>query len=224
MGLTDARTINQSAPFDHPELFRAERTPSGCETDIRYRTILLHPGQATDQLLTITQTGKSGGRPFADISSETCWRTEAPFLITQTARIDSGATCDGAITLENFRKRLPSLAANDNFPGADCSGRRRNRNTPPSPAKVPAVARRPLLPLTSSAFFCNLRLLIRSAHVMQSPVPRIRHCRPGCKSAGGWLQINGHVIRVPQNTILQMPANTLTWEEVFEYNPAGSGR
>jgi hypothetical protein len=31
----------------------------------------------------------------------------------------------------------------------------------------------------------------------------------GCKGTGGWIQINGHVIRVPQNTILQMPANTL---------------
>jgi hypothetical protein len=45
----------------------------------------------------------------------------------------------------------------------------------------------------------------------------------GCKASGGWIQINGHVIRVPQNTILQMPANTLTWEEVFEYNSVGSG-
>ncbi|HEX3153224.1 MAG TPA: hypothetical protein VHV32_01305, partial [Candidatus Angelobacter sp.] len=45
----------------------------------------------------------------------------------------------------------------------------------------------------------------------------------GCKAAAGWIQINGHIIRVPQNTILQMPANTLTWEEVFEYNSIGSG-
>jgi hypothetical protein len=45
----------------------------------------------------------------------------------------------------------------------------------------------------------------------------------GCKASGGWIQINGHVVRVPQNTILQMPANTLSWEEVFEYNSIGSG-
>jgi hypothetical protein len=43
----------------------------------------------------------------------------------------------------------------------------------------------------------------------------------GCKASGGWIQVNGHVIRVPQNTVLQMPANTLTWEEVFEYNSIG---
>ena len=41
----------------------------------------------------------------------------------------------------------------------------------------------------------------------------------GCKSSGGWLQINNDIIRVPANTVVTFPNTFLTWEEVFENNP-----
>jgi hypothetical protein len=43
----------------------------------------------------------------------------------------------------------------------------------------------------------------------------------GCKTAGGYIQVNGITVRVPSNTIVQFPANTITWEEIFELNPTG---
>ncbi len=94
-------------------------------------------------------------------------------------------------------------------------------DTPPTPAKMPA-SQGGVAPFDMTGFiqFASVdSVCTRNDNVSQTnpPMPA------GCKSAGGWIQINGHVIRVPQNTVLQMPANTLTWEEVFEYNPLGSG-
>jgi len=62
-GLTDPRTVNQSAPFDHPQLF----VPNGHPADANGYPVKndpAHPGQATDQLLAIPATGKSGGNPL----------------------------------------------------------------------------------------------------------------------------------------------------------------
>ena len=47
--------------------------------------------------------------------------------------------------------------------------------------------------------------------------------------SGGSMTINGHVVVVPRNTILQMPAFALTWQEVFALAPlpyglAGNGQ
>lgn len=41
----------------------------------------------------------------------------------------------------------------------------------------------------------------------------------GCKTSGGWLQVNGTVIRIPANTVVLFPNTFQTWEEVFEKNP-----
>src|SRR5882724_522732 len=54
-----------------------------------------------------------------------------------------------------------------------------------------------------------------------SPTPDNPPKPDGCKTAGGWLRINNQTIRVPANSIVQFPANTLTWEEVFEFNSTG---
>ena len=94
-------------------------------------------------------------------------------------------------------------------------------DTPPTPATMPA-SQGGVAPFDMTGFiqFASVdSACTRNDNVSQTnpPMPA------GCKSAAGWIQINGHVIRVPQNTILQMPANTLTWEEVFEYNSLGSG-
>jgi hypothetical protein len=42
---------------------------------------------------------------------------------------------------------------------------------------------------------------------------------PGCKTSGGWLQINNDVIRIPANTVVFFPNTYQTWEEIFENNP-----
>ncbi|HEV7553261.1 MAG TPA: cytochrome c peroxidase [Candidatus Angelobacter sp.] len=62
-GLTDPRAVSQSAPFDHPEL----QVPNGHPADPSGYPVQndpTHPGQATDQMLTIAPTGKNGGSPL----------------------------------------------------------------------------------------------------------------------------------------------------------------
>ena len=46
---------------------------------------------------------------------------------------------------------------------------------------------------------------------------------PGDVLAGGTITVNNQVIIVPRNTILQMPAAALTWQEVFTLAPAPYG-
>src|SRR5690242_18647528 len=84
---------------------------------------------------------------------------------------------------------------------------------PPSPAKIPA-SQGPVSPFDITGFIQFAS--VDSNCTGNPPQPA------GCKGAGGWIEVNNHVIRVPQNTVLQMPANTLTWEEVFEFNSTGN--
>ncbi|HYX53819.1 MAG TPA: cytochrome c peroxidase [Candidatus Limnocylindrales bacterium] len=61
--LTDPRTVNQSAPFDHPELF----VPNGHPADANGYPVQndpKHPGQATDRMLQIPAVGRNGGTPL----------------------------------------------------------------------------------------------------------------------------------------------------------------
>jgi len=46
---------------------------------------------------------------------------------------------------------------------------------------------------------------------------------PGDVLAGGTVQVNGHTIIVPRNTIFQMPAFALTWQQLFTMAPAPYG-
>jgi cytochrome c peroxidase len=62
-GLTDPRAVNQSAPFDHPQLFVPNGHPAGAY-GYPVQNDPAHPGQATDQLLQIAPTGKNGGAPL----------------------------------------------------------------------------------------------------------------------------------------------------------------
>lgn len=41
----------------------------------------------------------------------------------------------------------------------------------------------------------------------------------GCKTSGGWIQINNDIIRIPANTVVILPNTYMTWEEIFENNP-----
>jgi cytochrome c peroxidase len=62
-GLTDPRTVGQSAPFDHPQLL----TPNGHPHSGNGYPVVVdpkHPGQATTQLMEIPAVGKNGGKPL----------------------------------------------------------------------------------------------------------------------------------------------------------------
>jgi cytochrome c peroxidase len=62
-GLTDPRTVNQAAPFDHPQFF----TPNGHPQSANGYPVQQdpdHPGQATTQLMEIPATGSNGGKPL----------------------------------------------------------------------------------------------------------------------------------------------------------------
>jgi cytochrome c peroxidase len=62
-GLTDPRTVNQSAPFDHPQLLVANGHPPDAN-GYPVQNDPKHPGQATDRMLEIPASGKSGGAPL----------------------------------------------------------------------------------------------------------------------------------------------------------------
>lgn len=61
-GLTDARTVKQAAPFDHPQLF----TPNGHATDSNGYPVKdpQHPAQAITNLMEVPATGANGGKPL----------------------------------------------------------------------------------------------------------------------------------------------------------------
>jgi hypothetical protein len=46
---------------------------------------------------------------------------------------------------------------------------------------------------------------------------------PGDPHSGGTIQVNGHTITVPRETIVILPANALTWQEMFAQAPAPYG-
>jgi hypothetical protein len=52
-----------------------------------------------------------------------------------------------------------------------------------------------------------------------APTPDNPPLPDNCKITGGWIQLNGTLIRVPQSTVVIFPNTLLTWEEAFELNP-----
>ncbi len=62
-GLTDPRTVKQSAPFDHPQLIVANGHPAGNAYPVQADP--QHPGQATNQFMEIPAVGSNGGKPLA---------------------------------------------------------------------------------------------------------------------------------------------------------------
>lgn len=61
-GLTDPRTVSQSAPFDHPQLFTTNGHPVGSNGYPVKDSA--HPGQAANQFMEVPATGQSGGKPI----------------------------------------------------------------------------------------------------------------------------------------------------------------
>jgi hypothetical protein len=62
-GLTDPRTVKQSAPFDHPQLIVANGHPAG-GNGFPVQADPQHPGQATNQFMEIPAVGTNGGKPI----------------------------------------------------------------------------------------------------------------------------------------------------------------
>jgi hypothetical protein len=62
-GLTDPRTVKQSAPFDHPQLLTPNGHPEG-PNGFPVDKDPAHPGQAKDQLMEIPAVGSAGGKPL----------------------------------------------------------------------------------------------------------------------------------------------------------------
>jgi len=62
-GLTDPRTVKQSAPFDHPQLLTPNGHPQG-PNGYPVARDPGHPGQAKDQLMEIPAVGATGGKPL----------------------------------------------------------------------------------------------------------------------------------------------------------------
>jgi hypothetical protein len=61
--LTDPRTVAQAAPFDHPQLFTPNGHPQAAN-GYPVQPDLMHPGQATNQLMEIPAVGAKGGTPL----------------------------------------------------------------------------------------------------------------------------------------------------------------
>jgi hypothetical protein len=90
---------------------------------------------------------------------------------------------------------------------------------PPSPAILPAYQSIPFGFATTG--FIQYASVDHLCLANPNPTPANPPKPDGCKTAGGWIEINNQTIRVPANAVVQFPANTLTWEEVFENNPTG---
>src|SRR5215475_9349288 len=93
-----------------------------------------------------------------------------------------------------------------------------NAQTWPAPAVPPTPAQTPAYAPPATGF--EMTGFIEYASVDQmclpnpDPTPENPPKPDGCKTSGGYIQVNGISVRVPANTVVQFPANTLTWEEV----------
>jgi hypothetical protein len=74
--LTDPRVANQSAPFDHPELY----VPEGEKTDASGNVVTNVRGQAVDCFRQVPATGAAGGAPLAPFPAPTTQCADAPDL------------------------------------------------------------------------------------------------------------------------------------------------
>jgi hypothetical protein len=90
---------------------------------------------------------------------------------------------------------------------------------PPTPAILPAYQSIPFGFTTTG--FIQYASVDQLCLANPNPTPANPPKPDGCKTAGGRIEVNNQTIRVPANAVVQFPANTLTWEEVFENNPTG---
>ena len=75
---------------------------------------------------------------------------------------------------------------------------------------APAAAAAVALPTLASSTQFDITGFIQSATLDT----------PGDVHSGGVLVLNGHRVIVPRNTVVILPANALTWQELFTHAPA----
>lgn len=93
---------------------------------------------------------------------------------------------------------------------------------PPPPIVEPAYQTRPAgVTITGQIQYASLDATPGLCNKDDNPAPTPDNppLPDGCKTTGGWIQINDELIRVPASTIVVFPNTFLTWEEVFELNP-----
>src|SRR5438270_9295947 len=74
-------------------------------------------------------------------------------------------------------------------------------DVPPAPAKMPA-SQGGVAPFDITGFI-QFASVDSTCARNGNPTAENPPSPAGCKAAGGWIQVNGHIIRVPQNTVLQ---------------------
>ncbi len=111
--------------------------------------------------------------------------------------------------------------------------------TPPTPATIPAFQTVPIgfdtlgfIEYASVDALCDpvppappldVTAGVSSPAATPTPTPGVP-TPAGCKTSGGWIQVNNDTIRIPQNTVVVFPNTLMTWEEAFENNPTGVPR
>lgn len=93
----------------------------------------------------------------------------------------------------------------------------------PKPAMPPTAAKLPGYQTTPSGFddlgFIQYASVDQMCDPLPAPPAPQTPTPAGCKTSGGWLQINNDVIRIPANAVVFFPNTYQTWEEIFENNP-----
>lgn len=102
-------------------------------------------------------------------------------------------------------------------------------NTWPAPAAVPsAPAVLPIFQTVPAAF--DMTGMMQYASLDATPGLCAANAAPSaanpplpaqCKTTGGYLELGDVVIKVPSSTVIVFPNTLMTWEEMFEFNPAG---
>ncbi len=93
---------------------------------------------------------------------------------------------------------------------------------PPPPIQEPAYQTRPAgVNLVGQIQYASLDATPGLCNKDDNPAPTPANppLPDGCKTTGGWIEVNDQLVRVPAGTVVVMPNTFLTWEEVFEFNP-----
>ena len=93
---------------------------------------------------------------------------------------------------------------------------------PPPPIQEPTYQTRPAgVTITGQIQYASLDSTPGLCNKDDNPTPTPDNppLPDGCKTTGGWIQINDELIRVPASTVVVFPNTFLTWEETFELNP-----
>jgi cytochrome c peroxidase len=176
--LTDPRVRDQSAPFDHPELF----VPSGAQTGADGAVTTDAAGRALDCFRQIAATGAGGGAPLTAFPAFTGPPCDEPVDLQNPPPVprppavpggDTSGGGDGGAGVDTpgpaaEPAAIPAAVAAPALPGAGAGGDARR------PALVPAVRVRCVVPSLRGRSLGQARLLLTRAHCRLGQVARAR--------------------------------------------------